>query len=159
MRSTRRLACLRASSACFAAACGVGGEVAVDVLRSALAGTTSKSKSETYTAGLAVEAAPTCGGLAGVAASFASGIKSAAAKTTAKLSGTKWTVFTSIRLPSSLDTESLRKLCKAASESATENAPELFRGVLAKTQVATTNYRCAGFAAGVVEAAAPPLTG
>src|SRR5216683_4401402 len=111
MRSTRRLACLRASSACFAAACGVGGEVAVDVLRSALAGTTSKSKSETYTAGLAVEAAPTCAGLAGVAASFASGIKSAAAKTTAKLGGTKWTVFTSIRLPSSLDTESLRKLC------------------------------------------------
>src|SRR5713101_9445742 len=150
MRSTRRLACLRASSACFAAACGVGGEVAVDVLRSALAGPTSKSKSETYTAGLAVEAAPTCGGLAGVAASFASGIKSAAAKTTAKLGGAKWTVFTSIRLPSSLDTESLRKLRGLGGQrdypssllhASHPHRLELRRGVLAKTEVATTSYR------------------
>jgi hypothetical protein len=54
----------------------------------------------------------------------------------------------------------------------TEKAPELFRGVLEMTEVATTNYRwggfaaggctagfCAGFVAGVVAAAAPPLTG
>src|SRR5260370_21048468 len=105
MRSTRRLACLRASSACFAAACGVGGEVAVDVLRSALAGPTSKSKSETYTAGLAGEAAPTCGGLAGGAARFACCIKRAAAQTPAKLGGAEMAVFPSILVPSGFCTE------------------------------------------------------